>query len=132
MAPATVKLQLSFPPALDRALRVHLAEQGRGRKGDLSEFFAELVRARLSDWVRERALAAGHAEALAPDQVARAVEQLAARARSAQAASPAPGSAEPAHSAAAPGPAPAQPPRVVYSDDELEALSGCVLSWAAP
>lgn len=125
----TVKLQLSLSPALVRAVRLFLAEQDRGKKGELSEFFAELTRERLSQWIQERAQATGHAAELSPGRVAAAVQhRQAQRAQAEERVAPPSGDPAPATASAAPTP----PVRVVFSDDELDALSASVQRWASP
>ena len=47
-----VKIQLTLDPDIERALRVYLATIGRGRKGQLSTFFEELITTHLSAWAR--------------------------------------------------------------------------------
>ena len=74
-----VKLQVSLPRPLERALRLYLAEVDRSRKGDLSEFFADLLRQHLLDWVRERATATGHSADLTPERLAATLAQLKAQ-----------------------------------------------------
>lgn len=71
-----VKLQVSLPRPLERAMRLYMAEVDRSRKGDLSEFFAELLRQHLLDWVRERAATTGHSAELAPERLAVTLAQL--------------------------------------------------------
>lgn len=67
---STVKIQLSLHPDLVRALRLFLAENDRAKKGQLSDFFADLAKARLSDWVRSRAASSGHEADLTPEGLA--------------------------------------------------------------
>lgn len=121
----TVKLQLSLSPALVRAVRLYLAEQDRGKKGELSEFFAELARARLSEWIHKRAQATGHVADLAPERVAAAVDRHQAETRAAS------HQTGPDAAASAPSEQAAPPVPVVFSDDEVEALLASAQRWAS-
>lgn len=98
------KLNLSFPPQLADTLRVYLAATGRGRKGDISAYFAALARADIEAWLRQRATATGHEH-----DVKKPADP--------------PAAAEPASSAK---------PRVVYSDDEMASLVQAALQWSKP
>lgn len=63
----------------DTALRQFLASQGGGRKGDLSRFIEEAVRARILELAVEQAKAAN--ASLPPDQIEAAVAEALAWAR---------------------------------------------------
>ena len=54
----TVRWNIAVSPDTDRALRVHLADQGGGRKGDLSRFIEEAVRAHILELTAKQAKAA--------------------------------------------------------------------------
>ena len=43
----TVRWNIDVSPDTDQSLRMHLAGQSRGRKGDMSHFVEEVVRARI-------------------------------------------------------------------------------------
>lgn len=98
------KLNLSFPPQLADTLRVYLAATGRGRKGDISAYFASLARSDIEAWLLQRAASTGHEKELT---------------RPADA--PAPAEAERA---------PDAKPRIAYSDDEMASLVQAALQWS--
>lgn len=52
---ATVRWNLAVSADTDQALRVFLASQGGGRKGDLSRFVEEAVRAHILELTAEQA-----------------------------------------------------------------------------
>lgn len=54
----TVRWNIAVSPDTDQALRLFLASQGGGRKGDLSRFVEEAVRAHVFDLTAEQAKAA--------------------------------------------------------------------------
>ncbi len=54
----TVRWNLAVPPELDQSVRMFIAAQGGGRKGDLSRFIEEAVRAHLFERAAEQAKAA--------------------------------------------------------------------------
>lgn len=55
---ATVRWNLAVSADTDQSLRVFLASQGGGRKGDLSRFVEEAVRAHILELTAEQAKAA--------------------------------------------------------------------------
>lgn len=61
-----VKIQLSVPPDLARAVRMYLADNDRAKKGELSDFFTDLARAHISEWLRHRAASTGRLGELTP------------------------------------------------------------------
>ena len=54
----TVRWNIAVPPDVDQSVRMFLAAQGGGRKGDLSRFIEEAVRAYLLDRAVDQAKAA--------------------------------------------------------------------------
>ena len=54
----TIRWNIAVSADTDRSLRLFLASQGGGRKGDLSRFIEEAVRARILELTAERAKAA--------------------------------------------------------------------------
>ena len=55
---STVRWHISVSPDIDQALRMYLAGRGSDRKGDLSRFIEEAVRARILELSAEQAKAA--------------------------------------------------------------------------
>ncbi|PKP94569.1 MAG: methionine repressor-like protein [Alphaproteobacteria bacterium HGW-Alphaproteobacteria-16] len=55
---ATVRWNVAVSPDTDQSVRMFLAAQGGGRKGDLSRFIEEAVRAHLFDRAAAQAKAA--------------------------------------------------------------------------
>lgn len=54
----TVRWNIAVSPDTDQALRMFLASQGGGRKGDLSRFVEEAVRSHILELTAEQAKAA--------------------------------------------------------------------------
>ncbi|MES2832433.1 MAG: ribbon-helix-helix domain-containing protein [Pseudomonadota bacterium] len=54
----TVRWNIAVSPDTDQSLRMFLASQGGGRKGDLTRFIEEAVRAHILELTAERAKAA--------------------------------------------------------------------------
>lgn len=54
----TVRWNIAVSPDTDQAVRMYLAGQGGGRKGDLSRFIEEAVRAHILELSAEQAKAA--------------------------------------------------------------------------
>lgn len=55
---STVRWNLAVSPEVDQSVRMFIAAQGGGRKGDLSRFIEEAVRAYLLEQAVEQAKAA--------------------------------------------------------------------------
>ncbi|MBV8061268.1 MAG: ribbon-helix-helix domain-containing protein [Alphaproteobacteria bacterium] len=55
---STVRWNIAVSPDTDQSLRMFLASQGGGRKGDLSRFIEEAVRAHILELTAEQAKAA--------------------------------------------------------------------------
>ncbi len=55
---STIRWNLAVSPEIDQSVRMFLAAQGGGRKGDLSRFIEEAVRAYLLEQAVEQAKAA--------------------------------------------------------------------------
>jgi len=55
---STIRWNLAVSPDIDQSVRMFLAAQGGGRKGDLSRFIEEAVRAYLLEQAVEQAKAA--------------------------------------------------------------------------
>ena len=55
---ATVRWNIAISPEVDRSVRMFIAAQGGGRKGDLSRFIEEAVRAYLLEQAAEQSKAA--------------------------------------------------------------------------
>lgn len=72
----TVRWNIAVSPELDQAVRMFLAAQGGGRKGDLSRFIEEAVRAYLLERAVEQAktAASGMGEAELNDLIDEAVQ----------------------------------------------------------
>ena len=58
MGASTVRWNVVVSPDTDRSVRLYLAGQGGGRKGDLSRFIEEAVRAHILELSAEQAKAA--------------------------------------------------------------------------
>lgn len=54
----TVRWNIAVSPETDQSVRMYLAAQGSGRKGDLSRFIEEAVRAHILDLSAEQTKAA--------------------------------------------------------------------------
>ena len=54
----SVRWNIAVSPDTDQSVRIYLAGQGGGRKGDLSRFIEEAVRARILELSAEQAKAA--------------------------------------------------------------------------
>ncbi len=72
----TVRWNIAVSPDVDQSVRMFIAAQGGGRKGDLSRFIEEAVRAYLFEWAVEQAKAAtaGMDEAELNDLIDEAVQ----------------------------------------------------------
>lgn len=72
----TVRWNIAVSPDVDQSVRMFIAAQGGGRKGDLSRFIEEAVRAYLFERAVEQAKAAtvGMAEAELNDLIDEAVQ----------------------------------------------------------
>lgn len=55
---STIRWNIAVSADTDQSLRLYLASQGRGRKGDLSRFIEEAVRAHILELTAEQAKAA--------------------------------------------------------------------------
>ena len=55
---STVRWNIAVSPDTDQSVRMYLASQGGGRKGDLSRFIEEAVRAHILELSAEQAKAA--------------------------------------------------------------------------
>ncbi|MDZ7803825.1 ribbon-helix-helix domain-containing protein [Thiohalophilus sp.] len=55
---STIRWNIAVSADTDRSLRLYLASQGRGKKGDLSRFIEEAVRAHILELTAEQAKAA--------------------------------------------------------------------------
>ena len=55
---STVRWNIAVSPDIDQSLRMFLASQGGGRKGDLSRFIEEAVRAHILELTAEQVKAA--------------------------------------------------------------------------
>lgn len=73
---STVRWNIAVSPDTDQSVRMFLAAQGGGRKGDLSRFIEEAVRAYLFERAVEQAktAAAGMGEAELTDLIDEAVQ----------------------------------------------------------
>jgi Ribbon-helix-helix domain len=69
----SVRWNIAVSPDTDKSLRLYLASQGGGRKGDMSRFIEEAVRARILDLTAEQAKGA-NAE-ISEDDLAAIVEE---------------------------------------------------------
>jgi hypothetical protein len=72
----TVRWNIAVSPDVDQSVRMFIAAQGGGRKGDLSRFIEEAVRAYLLERAVEqaKAAAAGMSEADVSDLIDEAVQ----------------------------------------------------------
>lgn len=72
----TVRWNIAVSPEVDQSVRMFIAAQGGGRKGDLSRFIEEAVRAYLLERAVEQAKAAtaGMSEADVTDLIDEAVQ----------------------------------------------------------
>ncbi|MDN5938030.1 MAG: ribbon-helix-helix domain-containing protein [Salinisphaera sp.] len=72
----TVRWNIAVSPDVDQSVRMFIAAQGGGRKGDLSRFIEEAVRSYLLEHAAEQAKAAtaGMSEADVTDLIDEAVE----------------------------------------------------------
>ena len=72
----TVRWNLAVSPDVDQSVRMFLAAQGGGRKGDLSRFIEEAVRAYLLERAVDQAktVSAGMSEAELNDLIDEAVQ----------------------------------------------------------
>jgi ribbon-helix-helix protein len=72
----TVRWNIAVSPDVDQAVRMFIAAQGGGRKGDLSRFIEEAVRSYLLERAVEQAkgAAAGMSEADVTDLIDEAVQ----------------------------------------------------------
>ena len=73
---STVRWNIAVSPEVDQSVRMFIAAQGGGRKGDLSRFIEEAVRAYLLERAVEQAKAAtaGMSEADVTDLIDEAVQ----------------------------------------------------------
>lgn len=73
---STVRWNIAVSPDTDQSVRMFLAAQGGGRKGDLSRFIEEAVRAHLFERAVDQAktAAAGMGEAELTDLIDEAVQ----------------------------------------------------------
>ncbi len=76
----TVRWNLAVSADIDQSLRVFLASRGGGRKGDLSKFIEESVRARILELTAEQVKAAN--ANISESDLADAVEEAIQWARS--------------------------------------------------
>lgn len=72
----TVRWNIAVSPDVDQSVRMFIAAQGGGRKGDLSRFIEEAVRAYLLEQAvdQAKAAAAGMSEAELTDLIDEAVQ----------------------------------------------------------
>ena len=72
----TVRWNIAVSPEVDQSVRMFIAAQGGGRKGDLSRFIEEAVRAHLLERAAEQAqtAAAGMSETQLTDLIDEAVQ----------------------------------------------------------
>ena len=72
----TVRWNIAVSPEVDQSVRMFLAAQGGGRKGDLSRFIEEAVRAHLLEQATDqaKAAAAGMGEAALSELIEEAVQ----------------------------------------------------------
>jgi hypothetical protein len=76
----TVRWNVAVSAEIDQSLRIFLASRGGGRKGDLSKFIEEAVRARILELTAEQAKAAN--TNISESDLADAVEEALQWARS--------------------------------------------------
>ncbi len=79
MSTATTRWNLVVPKELDKSLRQFLANEGRGKKGDLSRFVAEAVNRRIFDMAHQAVMEKN--ANVAPEEIEAAVEESLAWAR---------------------------------------------------
>ena len=72
----TVRWNIAVSPDMDQSVRMFIAAQGGGRKGDLSKFIEEAVRSYLLERAVEqaKAVAAGMSETEVTDLIDEAVQ----------------------------------------------------------
>ena len=72
----SVRWNIAVSPDMDQSVRMFIAAQGGGRKGDLSKFIEEAVRSHLLERAVEQAKAvtAGMSEAAVTDLIEEAVQ----------------------------------------------------------
>jgi hypothetical protein len=72
----SVRWNIAVSPDMDQSVRMFIAAQGGGRKGDLSRFIEEAVRAYLLDQAvgQAKAAAAGMSETELSDLIDKAVQ----------------------------------------------------------
>ena len=76
MTTSTVRWNVAVSPEVDQSVRMFIAAQGGGRKGDLSRFIEEAVRAYLLEQAVDQAktAAAGMSETALNDLIDEAVQ----------------------------------------------------------
>jgi hypothetical protein len=79
MATNTTRWNLVVPKELDKSLRQFLANEGRGKKGDLSRFVAEAVNRRIFDMAHQSVMEKN--ANVAPEVLEAAIEESLAWAR---------------------------------------------------
>ena len=79
MSTATTRWNLVVPKELDKSLRQFLANEGRGKKGDLSRFVAEAVNKHIFDTALNAARE--HNKDVDPDEMNAIIEESLAWAR---------------------------------------------------
>ena len=79
MSTATTRWNLVVPKELDKSLRQFLANEGRGKKGDLSRFVAEAVNKHIFDTALNAARE--HNKDVDPDEMDAIIEESLAWAR---------------------------------------------------
>lgn len=72
---STVRWNISVSPDTDQSVRMFLAAQGGGRKGDLSRFIEEAVRAHLFERAVDQAKAATKATGLGEEEVSALIDE---------------------------------------------------------
>ena len=132
------KLQISISPELDHALRMYLANRGLSKKGALSDYFCDLIREELVQWLQQRS-----SSAVADLMAAHAPKGTPVPAQATVAANKAPPSAPEAPPASSPGQTPTRPTRASQAaaaavrppkltDADLERLVEAAMTWARP
>lgn len=79
---STIRWNLAIPAELDRSVRMYIAAQGGGRRGDLTRFVEESVRARLLESAVDQAKEATTAAGLNEQQVSDLIDEAVDWARS--------------------------------------------------
>jgi len=79
MSTATTRWNLVVPKELDKSLRQFLANEGRGKKGDLSRFVTEAVNRRIFDMAHQSVMEKN--AGVAPEVLEEAIEESLAWAR---------------------------------------------------